>query len=98
MFINSMSRALDRLIKIEGDMHIVCRINCNHFFLTFLRICSKSDKDSDTFSFDGEKQTPAVGAECCFNQDIFGLRPVVSHRCTVPSSPAVTRRCRLDLE
>jgi len=97
MFINSMSRALDRLIKIEGDMHIVCRINCNHFFLTFLRICSKSDKDSDTFSFDGEKQTPAVGAECCFNQDICGNEsrekligfptapPLPPLRCTTPS-------------
>lgn len=28
-----------------------------------------SDKDLVTFSFDGEKQTPAAGAECCFNQE-----------------------------
>lgn len=42
---------------------------CDFFCVCVARMIGK---DSATFSFDGEKQTPAVGAECCFNQDICG--------------------------
>lgn len=54
-------------IKVEG-----ARVYWSEFEITFIRLfalCVPSiiDYELVTFSSDGEKQTPAAGAECCFH-------------------------------